>query len=142
MAILNYTTTISAEKTVGEIHSILAKAGASEIAYEHSNGQVVAVKFQIIHADQPLWFRMAPRPDGVLVSMNRDRAERRYRTASQAHRTAWRILKDAIEAQMAIYQTQQGDIAEIFLPYALDSNNQTFYAAFTESRVKALKAAN
>ena len=48
MAILNYTTTISAEKTVGEIHSILAKAGASEIAYEHSNGQVVAVKFQIL----------------------------------------------------------------------------------------------
>jgi len=142
MGILNYTTSISVEKTVGEIYSILARAGAKEIAYEQNNGRVVAVKFQIVHADRPLWFRMAPRPDGVLRSMNDNKVERRYRTAKQAERTAWRIMKDAVEAQMAIFETQQGDIAEVFLPYALDSVGESFYKAFTAQRTKALAEVN
>ena len=47
-------------------------------------------------------------------------------TYEQACRVAWRIIKDWLEAQMALIQTQQADLAEIFLPY-LTSGNQSFY---------------
>lgn len=140
MAILNYTTSISPEKTIGEIYSILSKAGAREISYEQHNGQVSAVKFSIEKDGAPLWFRMAPNPTGVLKSMERDKVERRFRNAQQAHRTAWRILKDAIEAQMAIFTSQQGEIAEVFLPYAIDERGESFYKVFTTQRIKALTA--
>ena len=142
MAILNYTSEVSAEKTVGQIYEILAKSGAGEISFEHGNGQVVAVKFSILHAEKPLWFRIAPNPQGVLKSMQRDKVQPRYVNASQAHRTAWRIVKDAIEAQMAMFQTQQAELAEAFLPFAIDGNGESVYQAFTATRVKALKAAN
>lgn len=140
MAILNYTTTVSADKTIGEIYTILTKAGASEIVYENNNGQVSALRFVILIEDQPMQFRMAPRPDGVLKAMIRDNVQRKFRNAKQAHRTAWRILKDAIEAQLAIYQTQQGEISEIFLPYALDSKGESFHNVLMSERRKAIGA--
>lgn len=140
MAILNYTTEINAEKTVGQIYEILAKSGASEISFEHGNGQVVAVKFCIVHAEQPLWFRIAPNPTGVLESMKRDKVQPRYCNAIQAHRVSWRIMKDAIEAQMAVFQSHQGELAEVFLPYAIDSQGVSVYKAFTNNRIKALTA--
>lgn len=141
MPILNYTTEVSADKTVGQVYEILAKSGAHEISFEHSNGQVSAVKFAIVHTDKPLWFRIAPNPQGVLKAMQSDKVQPRYVNAAQAHRVAWRIIKDAIEAQMAIFQSQQGDIAEVFLPYAYDqTSGKTVYQAFNENRVKAITA--
>ena len=140
MPILNYTTEVPAAKTVGQIYEILASCGASEITFEHAQGEVVAVKFCIIHEDQPLAFRLAPDPEGVLRSMVRDKAQPRYQKPAQAHRVAWRIMKDAIEAQMAIFQTQQGDLAQVFLPYAIDGKGKTVYQVFSEGRRLQLKA--
>lgn len=142
MPILNYTTQIDANKTVGEIYSILSRSGAREISTEYGNGQITAIRFVMTHADQPLAFRIEPRPDGVLRSMARDNLSYAKRTAIQAHRVAWRIMKNAIESQMAIFESMQGDIAEVFLPYAIDSNGQSFYKVFSEVRIKALAAGN
>jgi hypothetical protein len=137
MPILNYTTKVPANQTVSEIHAILSRVGAREVSTEYDKGEVSAIRFVMTHADQPLSFRIEARPAGVLKSMARDKAPNR--TPKQAQKVAWRILKNAIEAQMAIYESQQGDVAEIFLPYAIDNNGKSFYAVFTEVRVKALK---
>lgn len=142
MPILNYTTSVEVTKTVGEIYSLLARSGAREISTEYGNGQITAIRFVMTHADQPLSFRIEPRPDGVLKSMNRDRVPQGKRTAVQAQRVAWRIMKNAVEAQMAIFESLQGDIAEVFLPYAIDGQGESFYRAFTNTRIKALKATN
>ncbi|MGH9962238.1 MAG: hypothetical protein ACREBC_34800, partial [Pyrinomonadaceae bacterium] len=75
---------MSAEKTIGEIYSILAKARVDEISYEQNNGQVNAVKFLIMKDKAPLWFRIAPNPEGVLKSMQRDKVATRSRSAVQA----------------------------------------------------------
>ena len=37
----------------------------------------------------------------------------------QAQKVAWRIIKDWVEAQMAIVEAQMADVAEVFLPYAV-----------------------
>src|SRR4029077_4711279 len=43
----------------------------------------------------------------------------------QAVRTAWRIVKDWVEAQMALVQTQMVTTAEVFLPYAVMRDGRT-----------------
>ena len=55
----------------------------------------------------------------------------------QAIRTSWRILKDWVEAQMALLETDMVTMDEIFLPYML-SGGQTFYQALVAGEFKAL----
>jgi len=138
MPILNYTTTISALKTTGEIVVILTKAKAREVSFEYDNdGDPVAIKFAIEFLENLVWFRLAPNWEGVLAAMRRDKVPTRYKNGAQAFKVSWRILKDAIEAQMAIVQSNQGEVAEVFLPYAYDGT-QTFFQMFKEGKQKQL----
>jgi hypothetical protein len=43
----------------------------------------------------------------------------------QAVRTAWRIVKDWVEAQMALVETQMVTTQEVFLPYAVMRDGRT-----------------
>ena len=143
MAILNYTTQVAADKTISEIYQILLKAKAKEISFENDEqGDTIAVKFMIIFLDSPLWFRVQPNYTGVLEAMRRDKVQNRFCNSRQAFNVAWRITKDAIEAQMAIVQSNQGEIAQVFLPYAVDSEQRTVFSVFKENHQKQLAAAN
>jgi hypothetical protein len=51
------------------------------------------------------------------------------RIAEQAARTAWRIIRDWLEAQLAMTQAGLVSMVEIFLPYAQDAQGRTFYEA-------------
>ena len=44
---------------------------------------------------------------------------------AQAVRVAWRIVKDWVEAQMALVETQMVTTAEVFLPYAVMKDGRT-----------------
>ena len=57
----------------------------------------------------------------------------------QAIRTSWRILKDWVEAQMALLETGMVTMDEIFLPYML-SGGQTFYQALVAGEFEALNS--
>ena len=57
----------------------------------------------------------------------------------QAYHTAWRIIKDWVEAQLALLETEMVDFEEVFMPYIL-SGRETLYQALSEGRVKALPA--
>ena len=50
----------------------------------------------------------------------------------QAKRVAWRILKDWLEAQMAILDAEMVRMEEIFLPYMTDNNGQTMFQRLQE----------
>lgn len=140
MAILNYTTQVSATKTTGEIVQILTKAKAREVSFEYdTDGDPVAIKFAIEFLENPVWYRLAPNWEGVLAAMKRDKVPTRYKNGTQAFRVGWRIIKDSIEAQMAIVQSNQGEVAEVFLPYAYDGT-QTFFQMFKEGKQKQLTA--
>lgn len=49
----------------------------------------------------------------------------------QSERVAWRIVKDWVEAQMAILESEMVTMDEIFLPYMLNRNGDTVYKLFT-----------
>lgn len=54
----------------------------------------------------------------------------------QAERVAWRIIKDWIEAQMAILESEMVTMDEIFLPYTLDNKGNTLYQLFATNALQ------
>lgn len=51
-------------------------------------------------------------------------------TTEQAARVGWRIIKDWIEAQLALVQTQMVTLDQVFLPYARTNTGETVYQRY------------
>jgi len=128
MALLNYTTSIAAEKTVGEMQAMLAKAKASAVLSEYSNGIISALSFQVQSPSGVLSFRLPCDVQKVYQVIVRDRKlPARLRTKEQAARISWRILKDWLEAQLALINVGMVDMQQVFLPYMQTANGKTIY---------------
>lgn len=136
MAILNYTTSITTEKTASEIQKKLAMAGAQAVMSEYDeDGVMCAMSFRINN----LFFRLPINIDGVYSALNDDRdIGRRFKTYEQASRVAWRIVKDWIEAQIAIIQAGQAVMEQVFLPYAQGPDGKTLYETIKDNGFKQI----
>ncbi len=131
MPILNYTTKIDAAQTVGVIQMILAKAGATSISIAYHNAQPEAVTFAIDVAGQLVKFRLPSRWQGVHKRLQEGGVPKRLQSEDQARRVAWRIIKDWIEAQLAIVKAGVAELPEVFLPYAVNpESDKTLYQEF------------
>jgi len=136
MAILNYTTSISTEKTASEIQKKLAIAGAKAILVDYDDdGIMCAMSFRI----DELYFRLPLNIEGVYQAMKKDRkVPKRLRTYEQSAKVAWRIIKDWIEAQIAIIEAGQAELNQVFLPYAQNKLGQTLYEVVRDNGFKQL----
>lgn len=143
MPILNYTTQVEAAKTVGEIQAILGKHGARSITTEYDdNSNISGVNFTLLIEGVPLAIRLPCNVDGVLRAMNKAKGvPGRLCNRLQARRVAWRILKNWLEAQLALYQVGQAEMAEVFMAYAITGDGRSVYELFREAHVKQLNAA-
>jgi hypothetical protein len=138
MPLLNYTTQIEAAKSVGQIHGILVAHGARAILTNYdSNGQIESLSFEINTPSGIAHIRLPIDPDSVLRVMMRSgsRVPRRLITRTHAIRVAWRIVKDWVEAQMAILETEMVKMEEIFLPYIEMSSGKTLFQVFEERKM-------
>lgn len=143
MGLLNYTTSISAQKTVGEIQSKLAKAGAHQILHEYDGfGNVSALSFRINTKFGNMAFRLPANISAVekiLGTQYRSgKISRKYIEVEQATRVGWRILKDWVEAQLALIETGMVTVEQVFLPYAQDETGQTYYEFLVSKKFKGL----
>lgn len=140
MAILNYTTQIKTEKTASEIQRKLADAKAQAVLSEYDeNGVMCAMSFRIMTPQGPISFRLPANIDGVYRAICNDRRiSKGLKTRDQAARVAWRIIKDWVEAQLAIVEAEMADIKEVFLPYAQNATGQTLYEAIKGNGFKML----
>lgn len=130
MALKNYTTKVSVDKTVSEIHSLLTKHGAASVITEANDGRIASVMFTL---DGAGCFRLPARIDAVMtildeqgIKCDRDKAER----------IAWRNIKDWIDAQIALVETGQVELTEVMLPYMLDRHGKTLYQALPSLRLE------
>ncbi len=134
MPLLNYTTKIDVEKTVGEIQRTLGKHGAQAIMTNYEEGIVVALSFQIALNEHKLGFRLPCDWRPVLDILKRDpKVPRTLHTQEQAVRVAWRIVKDWVEAQMALIDTHMVTTQEVFLPYAVMPDGKTLAERVSEN---------
>ena len=140
MAMLNYTTSITTEKTASEIQRKLANAKAQAILCEYDDNAVMcAMSFRIMTPHGMVFFRLPANTAGVYMALNNDsNVPKRLRTKEQAARVAWRILKDWVEAQLAIVDAEMAQMAEVFLPYAQNENGETLYQAIESGGFKQL----
>lgn len=140
MAILNYTTTISAQKTAMEIMQKLSSAGAQAILTEYdADGFLNAMSFRILTPHGMVFFRLPAHIKGIFKVLNADKkVPKRLKSNDQAARVAWRILKDWIEAQLAMVETGMAELPEVFLPYAQDKSGNTVYQSIKNTNFKML----
>ena len=128
MALLNYTTKVDPDKTAAEIAKCLSMHGAQAVLteYDKERGIVSALSFQIAIGENKLGFRLPCDWKPVLDILKRDpKVPRQYANELQAVRTAWRIVKDWVEAQMALVETQMVTTRDVFLPYAVMRDGRT-----------------
>lgn len=140
MPLLNYTSDVPVEKTAGEIANILRKGGASAVLTEYDEaGQYVShISFRIKLHDKDISFRLPCDWKPVYEVMFKDVKTPQQmfydkkkqenilsNRKEQALKTAWRIIKDWTEAQMALVETQMVRTEQVFLPYAVMANGKT-----------------
>lgn len=129
MPLLNYTTSINPQKTVMEIQSMLAKAGASSIMADYdTDGNIIALSFRLKSPEGgDIAFKLPTAWQPVLETLKRQNVTRSLQTDEQALRVAWRITKDWVAAQLAIIETRMVTTAQVFLPYAITKDGSTVY---------------
>lgn len=138
--IKNYTSNVEPEDSVARIEAMLVEVGASHISKEYSgNREIQGISFMIKNpaAEGKLAFRIPAhigKVRGVLDrqqpakgKLNKDQAARRtQRLNDQSRRTAWKLVHDWVELQLAMIAMEQAELMEVFLPY-LWTGRESFY---------------
>lgn len=133
MPLLNYTTKVDVYTTIGAIQSQLVKHGAKKIMQDYDDqGHISALTFLIDTPAGMRGIRLPANVDAVHAVLTRQkvRCDR-----EQAERVAWRIVKDWVEAQMAILESEMVQMDEIFLPYMVNNNGQTLFQVYRNNQL-------
>lgn len=131
MALLNYTTKVSVESTVDEITRRLRAFGVRELTVRYADkGRPIGLVFRLdttFAGEQGFVLPADPKP--VLQTLERQwsagQIRHNYVNEEQAERIAWRIVKDWVEAQLAIVETGMVKLETVFLPYMLIAGGET-----------------
>lgn len=139
MGLLNYSTTIDVHKTLGEIQAILVKHGARKLMYDYNdNGQIQALCFSVITPFGERGLKLPANVPAIYEVLKQQKKAGKIKTNpdyAQAEQVAWRIVKDWIEAQMAILESQMVQFEEVFLPYIMNRDGQTFFQAYQQKQL-------
>jgi len=140
----NYTTEVSAMKSVGEIQGMLIAHKAKEILIEYDgDGEPISLSFIIKTSKGELPFILPAnisRVEAVLIKQRKYMPEKWYanyeptmqRIHEQAVRVGWRILRDWVRAQMAILETEMVRLEQIFLPYLVTPSGKSLFEAMDD----------
>lgn len=136
MSILNYTTTVSASKTSGEVQGLLAGHGARQIVTEFADGgEITGMRFSMRTEFGERGFSMPVRTDGVLAAMTADKSIPRSKcTREQAQRVAWRIAKAWLDAQLALIDAGLASLDEVMMPYMLGAGGRTAFESYRSTQ--------
>lgn len=137
MAILNYTTTVDAYKTVAEIERILVKHKALSIMKNYDGEQITALSFVVDTGYNQIPIKLPAKVDECLKVLEHEKKKGTKNvkaTTEQAERVAWRILKDWIEVQMALLDIQMVKFEEVFMPYIVDKHGRTLFEKLEEQQ--------
>ena len=134
MPLLNYTTKVNTHTTIGEIQEQLVKHGARKIMQDYDDaGHITALTFCIETPSGIRGIRLPANAEAVHQVLTRQRVKC---DRGQAERVAWRIVKDWVEAQMAILESEMVQMDQIFLPYMVNDQGQTFFNAYRNNQLR------
>jgi hypothetical protein len=136
MPLLNYTTTMTVERTVAKIQTQLVKAGARGVASAYSDdGHLIGMSFVVRAPYGEQTYSLPANIERVRAVLLRQKVQPRYSTVEHAARVAWKILHDWMSAQLALIETETVGLDQVMLPYAhTDEQGTTVYDRFVEQR--------
>jgi len=130
--LLDYTTSVPVSRTVAQIQARLVEHGARAVMMEYGDdGRIKALSFNVKMPNGELPIRMPIDTAATLRVLERQAYNReipaRYANEEHAYRVAWRIIKDWVEAQVSLLETEMVRLEQIFLPYVITPGGQTIY---------------
>jgi hypothetical protein len=137
MPLLNYTTTVPVARTIGAVQALLVEAGARAIQTEYDNvGRPISIAFSVETAYGLRYFILPVNARQVETVLKRDRAvQARFQTPEHAERVAWRIVKDWLEAQLAIIKSGMVTLDQVMLPYMRADNGKTTFELYRDQQL-------
>lgn len=143
MPILNYTTEIAVEKTMGEVTKALARRGVTRISTLFDDeGTPAGLAFTMKTPYGLREYELPVKTAGVLCAMKADpKVSASKCTPEQAARVAWRIAKDWLEAQAALIDAELASLDEVMLPYLVAGVNGESAYELWAGQQKALEVA-
>ena len=121
--IKNYTS--NSKQTFDKILKSLSTHGANKIFFEYDDvGKIKKLAFSLSISGHDYSFVLPAKVEAVRQIF--EDSGYSYKE-DQPYRTAWANIKDWIEAQMALVETNQVKMEEVFLPYLMTGENQTLF---------------
>lgn len=134
-SIKNYTTSIKPLKSLNEIQELLASYGAEKVMIDYEAGEPTAISFLIKSSRGMLPIRLPANIEKIGIRMYKNKWQYlRDTQKNQAKMTGWRNIKDWIDAQLALVETDMVKIEQIFLPYVV-MGNQTVFEHFETGKL-------
>lgn len=145
---LNYTTKIEVRQSVGEITDMLGRHGAVAIGVEYAGGQPCGLTFVLATTLGQRPFRLpvdsagmhrallAARQRGDFASLRASSATLdKLVSGAQAERVAWRVVKDWLEAQLALVAAELAQVDQVMLPYMVVNGGLSLYEAIVDQQL-------
>jgi hypothetical protein len=145
---LNYTTSIPVVRTVGECTQLLASAGADMVSTTYADKKPIGIAFRLVTAGAPRDFLMPVNIDGVYKLLQnatyppalsgRPKDLAAVKSRASAERVAWRVIKDWLEAQLALIAADMATLDQVMLPY-LQVETGSLYELVQQRALRALE---
>ena len=132
MAIKNYTTKIDSLTSIGEIQSSLAKHGATKVMIDYENGEPIAVSFALNGVNGKSGFYLPAPVEGTIRIFKKQKVKV---DENQAKRTAWRNVRDWVLSQMALVESCDVAVEEVFFPYLANKSGNTIYQLYSNGQL-------
>lgn len=122
MNIKNYTSSVSADKSILDIERILISMGARNIAKEYDGfGKVDIISFSMPRGETVVPFKLPAKREPIkklfMKQYRRCSKQQEEQCAAQADRTAWKNVKEWVELQATMIKLEQVEFMEVFMPY-------------------------
>lgn len=127
------------DKSFEKIQQVLSAHGANKIMFDYEGGVATKISFCIDIGGKPISFVLPALIENVTQIMygGKDRYGRTKEITKlqreQAFKTGWANIRDWVDAQMALIDTQQVQLFQVFLPYAVTSTGATLFEKVIEN---------
>lgn len=98
-------------------------------------GRATGIAFAVETGHGPRTFVLPVNSARVEAVLRRDKVPARFATPEQAERVAWRIVKDWVEAQLAIIRTEMVTLDQVMLPYMRSGSGETMYELYLNQQL-------
>ncbi len=135
--IKNYQATQSPTSSIAVIEELVVKRmNATQFFKEYKDGKIVAVVFVIPTKHGYRSFKLPARVNQVIRALYGEKREYSPQQWEQARITAWANVRDWVDAQVALIETEQVKVEEVFLPYMANERGETLFEVMEKSGMR------